>query len=66
MTLGYRGYKNERVNLVLDQIGIQLTTRDWLCLALACADQAGVPIYVQTRVRKALEGWFGGSLDGEN
>lgn len=53
---GYRGYENPKVNLALDRIG-PLTERDFLDLALACLDQAGMPIYIQAKIHKVIRLW---------
>lgn len=60
--MGYRGYQNPRVNVALDTltpITSAWTISDWFCLALACCDQAGLPIHLQTKVRKTIEFWWG-------
>lgn len=59
---GYRGYQNPKVNTALDAL-TQVTgtwkTADWFCLALACADQAGLPIHLQAKLKKTIEFWWG-------
>lgn len=57
--MGFKGYTNPVVNRVLDELeGKTMSLLDWLDLAMACIDQAGMPIYAQTRVRKAIQQWW--------
>ena len=51
MSAGY----SPRVDALLDRLGTDLTEQDFAALALACLDQAGIPVDTQRRVTELVE-----------
>lgn len=51
MSAGY----SPRVDALLDRLGTDVTEQDFAALALACLDQAGVPVETQQRITELVE-----------
>lgn len=49
-----KGY-GTRVDALLDRLGSDLTEQDFADLALACHDQAGLPVREQLAVRRIVD-----------
>jgi len=48
------GY-SPRVDALLGRLGSDLTEQDFAALALACLDQAGIPVETQRRITELVE-----------